>query len=470
MKNELGGKGLVEVIDELAAGGENHRLLDPASTPGGLKSHKIGVGIPMPTRTCTRETTLALKALTLPMFGMPHFYSPDSLEVGEARNKIVEDALRDGVEWLMFIDYDVAPPSQALVKLMSLNTPISAGVYNSKQVPSNPLILVEGWGCGFEDYERGDLVKADGVGMGCALIHMDVFRKIKPPWFKTIPGYLGENPMAEVPMVTEDIYFCKKAKDAGYDIIVDTSVQCGHVDWRTGLVYVGVPHHNNPKKVVPGWMYRSPDGVYVTEYVADVDHPGQRWADVTPPKRDKGNPKIDLGCGTSLRDGYMGVDLYVDHPQIRKEDINSLRWYREEYGLTPAIHSSHALEHLSYRDVPSVFRDWVNTLAPGGVIEVWVPDGESYLKTWVEKIDAGEDAAFECTMLQHGIFGEQIGEGQIHKCIFTKRWLEQLARTSGLVDVTVERQTVEGTTGVVTETSQLYLRAVKPGGEEETDG
>ena len=466
-RTELKAQSIVEIVDELSSTPvANPQLLDPAATPENLKMHGLGIGIPMPTRQCTRETTLALRSLALPMFGMPQFYSPDSLEVGEARNQIVEHALRDGVERLLFIDYDVAPPSQALVKLLSLNVPIAAGVYNSKQVPSNPLIMVEGYGKGYDDYRRGDLIKAQGVGMGCCLIHMDVFRKIKPPWFKTVRGYVPQNPFQPLPHMTEDIYFCQKAMEAGYDIIVDTQVQCGHVDWKTGMIYMGIEHPEDPKRIIPAWIYRHENGNYVSEFLAEANHPGMRVKAPLVPTISSDNPGLDLGCGQMVMAGYLGVDLNSKGPNIRNHDISDLRWYREEFGYAPKIRASHSLEHISHRHVAFAFRDWFNTLEPGGLMEVWVPDGEASIRRLAALIDEGKDDSFEENYIEQTLYGWQIGEGQEHKCLFTKKRLESLAISTGFEEFSVESQPIPSPDGTAVGLASLYLRAVKPGGAE----
>jgi hypothetical protein len=72
-------------------------------------------------------------------------------------------------------------------------------------------------------------------------------------------------------------------------------------------------------------------------------------------------------------------------------------------------------------------------------MEVRVPDGEYHMRAIIARVDSGTDAEQPTEWLIRTLFGLQIGEGQEHHIIFTERRLEQLALTSGLVDVKVER-------------------------------
>jgi hypothetical protein len=459
-------KSVIEAIDEVEANGsENQRLIDPHETPEKLKSFQYALAVPCPTRTMTRETGLAFANLTAPMFGNYFPISPDALEVGEARNRCVEIALEAGVPYIMFVDYDVTPPPNAVIKLLSLKTDIAAGVYHLKQVPSYPLIFVEGWPGAFEDYETGDLIKADGVGMGCTLINMEVFKNIDPPWFKTVPGYSEKSPNILLPHLTEDIYFCRKARDAGYDIIVDTSVQAGHVDWRMAIEYIRVPDPNDPKKGSPGWRYADRDtNRWVVGTVATADHPGTKYADTTPPKKAKKTkaPKwIDLGSGPVPPEAYVGIDAYAEGPNVLNGDISDLSWYRTEHGLAERIRASHSLEHMSHQRVSGIFRDWVNTLVPGGEMEIRVPDGEYHMRKLIEFCDEGKDDDAQCDWLNATIYGLQIGEGQEHKTLFTKRRLEAFGRSHGLEDVKVECIEHEGDDTMIPTTAELVLTGKK---------
>ena len=77
-------------------------------------------------------------------------------------------------------------------------------------------------------FTPGDLVKSDGTGAGCLLVHRSVFEDIpgRPPfrWFQHEP--IGNE------MFGEDFTFCKRAALAGYQLYVDTAVHAGHIKNR----------------------------------------------------------------------------------------------------------------------------------------------------------------------------------------------------------------------------------------------
>lgn len=463
-------KSLVQTIEAIEQNGhENPRLLNPGATPDSLKTFRLAIGCPCPTRMMSRETAAALRALALPMFANPTMYSPDSLEVGDARNKIVEYAIRDGMEWLFFLDYDVIPPPNAIARLLKWKAGVAAGVYHSKSAPSYPLLMIRGMNHCFEDYETGDLILVDGVGMGCTLIHMSVFDKIEKPYFRTVPGYLKDRQYG--PMMTEDIYFCDKVRDAGVEILVDTSIQCGHVDSMSGLVYHRLADPNNPRRGAPGWLYKIGESV-VSELIPSPDHPGIRKLEPKPTIAT--GMKLDLGSGANPPPGYIGIDLYAESPNVIKGTIENLAWFREQHGLVDEIRASHSLEHMNRASMAVIFRDWVNTLKPGGVMNVEVPDIEGHIRRIVELLDQGDELNPENEYHFAALYGWQVGEGQEHKIGFTSRRLEQLAVGCGLTDVVVERVSAESSGNVVngapTTIWVLRLTGRRPGVEPKKRG
>ena len=69
------------------------------------------------------------------------------------------------------------------------------------------------------------------IGMGCCLIDMKVFKQARRPWFQCHAKSQGEKD------VNEDAHFCELMFENGYNIYVDQSVKCLHVDFKEGKLY-----------------------------------------------------------------------------------------------------------------------------------------------------------------------------------------------------------------------------------------
>ena len=65
------------------------------------------------------------------------------------------------------------------------------------------------------------LYAVDGIGMGFTLIKTSVFKELKKPYFK-----IYKNGMKE------DLNFCRDVRKLGHKILVDTSIQLGHLAQR----------------------------------------------------------------------------------------------------------------------------------------------------------------------------------------------------------------------------------------------
>jgi hypothetical protein len=86
-----------------------------------------------------------------------------------------------------------------------------------------------------EALQRGHIVECNGVAMGCTLWRMDLFRQLPPPWFVTVADWFPEQGGAMA--MTQDLYFCKKAREAGKTFAVDMRVKVGHLDPASGIVF-----------------------------------------------------------------------------------------------------------------------------------------------------------------------------------------------------------------------------------------
>ena len=194
----------------------------------------------------------------------------EAVEVGEARDTIVRFALAENASHIFFRDHDVLAPPDSLPVLLARDTPVIGGLYYSKERPPWPL-LIKDRRPSF-DWQHGDVVKCDGIGMGCTLIDTEVFRQLEPPWFVTRSE--GRTDDALSISMSEDISFCNRLIDElGIYPYCDTSVACIHYDIndRTQFFY----DHNVGTGV---WQEA---GQPTGKAILPIDHPDLSVTDLT---------------------------------------------------------------------------------------------------------------------------------------------------------------------------------------------
>lgn len=181
----------------------------------------------------TESTTIAwaygLRNLIIPGSFAPMGVS--GLPYDHARNVACMAAIEHDADWLFFLDSDVIPPRDTILRLTKHNKPIVSGVYCRRSNPvAVPVMLKDGqW---IVDLPKNQLIDVDLVGAGCLLIHRDVLTTLPPQrpgkhWFDWRVDMKGICIPQEC--LSEDFTFCYHAKKHGFDVLVDTSIHCKHV-------------------------------------------------------------------------------------------------------------------------------------------------------------------------------------------------------------------------------------------------
>lgn len=155
-----------------------------------------------------------------------HRVNIQSSNITYNRNKMTDYALRNGADWLLFIDSDMVFPPYTLDRLLSHNKDIIGIVARKRSYPFESIgTLIKSEDIGSTE----SLLQMSRIGAGVLLIRAEVFKKITLPWWRNQyeDGILEE--------MGEDIYFCEKAKEAGYEIWADMllSSQIGHMGVNT---------------------------------------------------------------------------------------------------------------------------------------------------------------------------------------------------------------------------------------------
>ena len=85
--------------------------------------------------------------------------------------------------------------------------------------------------------------------------------------------------------------------------------------------------------------------------------------------------KLNLGCGSLTRAGWINVDLAGADYIADLRDGLKLR-----AGCARHIHCEHFLEHLEFDDAIQLIRDAFTALENGGTLRIVVPDAERYFE------------------------------------------------------------------------------------------
>ena len=176
--------------------------------------------------TVTMEWCLGFRNLQV---NIPSIFTTSrGTPIDMSRNEVVRSALENKCDWVFFLDTDVTCPPDTITRLLAHNLPIVSGVYFTRAPPIEPAVWREIQPNGKQaiQFQPGQMIEADFIGAGCLLVHTSVFRNITKPYFEWTLSFADpENPMIGR---SEDFEFCKKVRNRGYKIWVDTSIQCKH--------------------------------------------------------------------------------------------------------------------------------------------------------------------------------------------------------------------------------------------------
>jgi glycosyltransferase involved in cell wall biosynthesis len=153
--------------------------------------------------------------------------TPPRMAIDQARNWAAKMAMQQECDYLMFIDDDALIAPDTLASLISADLDIVMAHTYIRGYPFHVMAFKRDGEKGlvnFDDYKEfigeNGVFLCDAVGFHCALIKVELLKKMEPPYFLTGTHY------------TEDIYFCVKARkevSESVSIGVDTRVPTGHL-------------------------------------------------------------------------------------------------------------------------------------------------------------------------------------------------------------------------------------------------
>lgn len=325
----------------------------------------------------------------------------DSTSVAAKKQLIAEHAISQGAEWILFLDDDVLFPPDTLLKLLQSGKDIIGGVYWSKSDPCVPLMFRDHMKGPYLDWHAGDLIRVDAMGMGLTFIKTKVFKALPKPWFSE--NYVYHNlDITDKRNIgtTEDLYFYKKARDFGFEVWCDTSIQAQHYEARSGRMF--------------GLTAEMPQAIPAS----DTKKRGKKLI-------------ADIGCGTHTPFFKEGIPVRMDiREDVNPDIICDIRKIPEPDMKYDIVYSSHVLEHFSHRITMSVLVEWLRILKKGGELRLELPNIEPAAKAILDKKITNYD--------MWTFWGEQAYAKDYHGTGFTIDSLRNLLEVvGGLKDIKI---------------------------------
>ncbi len=145
------------------------------------------------------------------------FYDSSTILLNQ-RERLLEQAKKVNSDYVLWIDSDMMFPSTTAVRLLEHNKDIVACNYTKRTKPLKTVAYtnLNDWNSWVPMEPKDELVKVEGVGMGCMLMKLDIFEKIQKPYFEfrykeDTQDYFGE-----------DFILLAKLREQGYDVYIDT--------------------------------------------------------------------------------------------------------------------------------------------------------------------------------------------------------------------------------------------------------
>lgn len=159
------------------------------------------------------------------------------------RNKVALAFHEDSeCEWLWFVDSDIHLRDDTLDRLMEIADPEKVPILGALYFMGNDEGVVP---CVMkrkkhldgtvkiapvftaDDYPRDALLRVDGLGMGCTLIHRSVLDEMMKVYGLPEPFFAQEYDEGGI-LCGEDVSFCMRADKLGFPSHVATGVEVGH--------------------------------------------------------------------------------------------------------------------------------------------------------------------------------------------------------------------------------------------------
>jgi len=134
------------------------------------------------------------------------------------REKLIENAKDIKCDYVLWLDSDMMFPSTTALRLLAHNKDIVACNYLKRSKPLKTVAYTDltNWDSWLPLEPKDDLVKVEGVGMGCMLMKTEIFSSLQKPYFEFT--YKGDTQ----DWYGEDFMLLTKLRLNEFNVYIDT--------------------------------------------------------------------------------------------------------------------------------------------------------------------------------------------------------------------------------------------------------
>lgn len=93
--------------------------------------------------------------------------------------------------------------------------------------------------------------------------------------------------------------------------------------------------------------------------------------------------KYNFGCGPKYLDGYINIDSFAWPKVDLLHNLADTPYHFAAFNSASEILAIEVLEHLSFKDIPKVLKEWHRILNFGGRLHIQVPDCGKMMEYYV---------------------------------------------------------------------------------------
>lgn len=162
----------------------------------------------------------------------------------------------------------------------------------------------------------------------------------------------------------------------------------------------------------------------------------------------KKNRRLEIGPGSERVQGFETINVvWGKQVDYIGDATGRLPFSSDTFDV---IYASHILEHTPWFNLTVTLKEWVRVLRPGGVLEVWVPDGYKLTKFIIDIEEGVERSEWLDDWRPHNfegnpykwangrlLYGVATGYPAWHTAIITPKFLAMTMCEAGLSEIEI---------------------------------